>query len=184
MSLPPEDVETVRQTLDRVADAGRHLVDIFGTNQVAMAQMWSMLARLAELSDGHPDPLVVHEDYREPLPGWWVVEVREQLGARLLMRALMTERDDGSNRSDGREQALSLDSWHHPDEAYVREVARQFLARERHTFCPDMNGQPVVMHDAVATATLYRVSAPGDWEVVEHLASAPTDDETDSEDDA
>lgn len=144
-----------------------------------VAQMYKAMNAWQQVIDGHPDPLVVHPDYPDPLPGWYLVHLYDPYALRMAMCTTVVQ-DDG----DGTARTIisPTDSWHHPDHAYVREVARQFTHGERNAFWVDGAGQPHMFH-AVREAHILRLDDTGTYSLVEVLTAPVLQAETTDTDD-
>jgi hypothetical protein len=92
-----------------------------GTYDRTRAHLWG--------KDGHPDPLVISSDYRDPPEGWWCISpyVWETMASMIVVTAYPPE--------SAKEFDLDMSHWWwHPDETYAREIVRQIITEERAVF--------------------------------------------------
>lgn len=84
--------------------------------------------------DGHPDPLVVSPDYPDPLPGWFTLSAHTCTEGRYVRAGEPLSMLVFTPIAEGTEVPAMTTVWHHPDEYYAREIARQIITRDRRVF--------------------------------------------------
>jgi hypothetical protein len=120
-----------------------------------MRELWriqSIFSRSGLVS--HPDPLVISPDYPDPLFGWWTLAVHLAQGVPGVIQVTRLTAEE----SMPGQHLRPADTWHHPCQEYVQEVARQFLFGEREVFSIHLGD---VCRSTVTTVFLHQTQEDG-----------------------